>query len=241
MKLSVISPARNEEHTIKAIAKKVLNTLREVDFEWIIINDSSSDKTAEYLKELKKKSPKTITILTNPQQLGKSQSVKKGILISKGDYLVIQDTDLEYDPKDLLSMLKEIEKDKLDLIYGNRFSNNNKVIYFHNWLGNTLLSLLSSIFTGIRAGMFVRDIEVGYKMARGDLFRKVGKTITSKTNFGIEPELTAKFSRVKNIKFKQIPISYYPRTLLQGKKMKALKHGLEALREILYFNLRKNS
>jgi hypothetical protein len=133
-------------------------------------------------------------------------------------------------------MLEKIEKEGLDVIYGNRFSHKNEVVYFQNWIGNTALSAFSALITGLRANMWPRDMEVCYKMAKGDTFRELAAKLTSQTNFGFEPEITAMFSKIKKVKFAQVPIHYYPRTIAEGKKMNAFKHGYEALKEIVRFN-----
>lgn len=235
MKLSIVIPAYNESKTLEELVKKVVKTLDSVEKEIIIVNDGSKDNTLEIANDLANKY-KAVSAISNERNVGKTQTVKNGILHTKGEYVVIQDADLEYDPQDLLTMLKRIESDNLDVIYGNRFGKKNTVIYPQNWIGNTFLSFVSSIITGIRKGMWVRDMEVCYKMAKGDLYRRLAKTIESTTNFGFEPEITAKFSKVKNLKFAQVPISYYPRSIEEGKKMNALRDGLKALREIIYFN-----
>jgi len=189
-------------------------------------------KTArDYIKK-----DKRIRLFFHEKNMGKSQTVKTGLLETKGEYVVIQDADLEYDPADLLPMLQKIQDEKLDVIYGNRFSHKNEVVYFQNWIGNTMLSAFSALITGLRANMWPRDMEVCYKMAKGDLYRSLSARITSKTNFGFEPEITAMFSKVKGVKFAQLPISYFPRTMAEGKHMKAFQDGFKALKEIIRFN-----
>ena len=237
MELSLVIPARNEEKTLLDIVTKVQKSLKNINFEIIIVNDGSTDKTLDIANKLVKKF-KNIHVISNPTGIGKSQAVRKGILATKGGYVVIQDADLEYEPDDLVVIFNKIKAENLDLVYGNRFGYSNKVVYFQNWLGNTILSGISSLMTGLRAGMWVRDMEVCYKMARGDMYRKLADTIISKSNFGFEPEITAKFSKVKGIKFAQVPIRYNPRTFDEGKKMHAISDGFKALREIIYFNFR---
>ncbi len=230
-------PARNEENTLEQIIKSVQKSLKDIKYEIIIINDGSTDRTLEIATRLAKDF-KNIKVLSNPTNIGKSQSVRNGILATKGKYVVIQDADLEYEPEDLVLMYKKISNENLDVIYGNRFGYNNKVVYWQNWFGNTFLSGISSLITGLRSGMWVRDMEVCYKMAKGDIYRKIAQTITSRSNFGFEPEITAKFSKIKGIKFAQVPIKYIPRTLKEGKKMSAFKDGFKALREIIYYNFK---
>jgi len=235
MKLSLIMPVYNEQNTFREIVEKVVNALAGIDFELIMVDDQSVDNSYLLMQELHKKFGERIKLLQK-EHSGKSQTVKKGILASKGDYVVIQDADLEYEPADLPAIFEKIQKEKLDVLYGNRFGKRNEAVYFQNWIGNSALSLLSAVITGIRANMWPRDMEVGYKMAKGDLFRKLAATLTATTNFGFEPEITAKFSKVKNVKFAQAAVHYYPRTVAEGKKMIAVKHGVEALKEIIRYN-----
>jgi len=234
MKLSLVSPVYNEQNTLRQIVEKVAQVLSGVDFEHILVDDASTDNSFVIMKELASRYPH-IRIFQK-EHSGKSQTVKRGLLESKGEYVVIQDTDLEYEPADLLVLLKKIEDENLDVVYGNRFGKGNEVVYFQNWIGNTALSFLSALITGLRANMWPRDMEVCYKMAKGELYRELAKTLTATTNFGFEPEITAKFSKVPNVKFAQLPIHYYPRTIAEGKKMNAFKHGWEAFKEILHYN-----
>ncbi len=238
--LSFVVPAYNEEKNIRTIIDKIQSLDYGVEKELVIVNDWSKDSTAQILKEFEGK--EGFKILHNEKNLGKSQSVRRGIVETTGDLVVIQDADSEYDPSDLLSFVEKFQNSDVDLIYGNRFGKNNKVIYIQNWIGNTALSFFSSLFTGLRAGIWTRDMEVCYKMSKGDIFREIGKTIESKSTFGLEPEMTSKFSKYKikgkHLKFYQIPISYYPRTFKEGKKMHAFKDGMKALIEIIKFNLR---
>lgn len=235
MKLSLVSPVYNEQNFIREIIEKVVIALEDIDYEWILVDDGATDNSLQLMKEMVSKYGSRLRILTKKHS-GKSQTVKMGILASKGEYVVIQDADMEYEPADLPQMLKKMQNEGLDVIYGNRFGKKNEVVYFQNWIGNTTLSMFSALITGLRANMWPRDMEVGYKMAKGDLFRKLAETITATTNFGFEPEITAKFSKVPGVKFAQVPIHYYPRTVAEGKKMNAFKHGWEALKEIIRYN-----
>lgn len=238
-KLSIVVPIYNEEKTIQLIINDLDDADLGVEKELILVNDCSTDSTAEILEEYRSK--QGFVVINLPQNMGKSQAVKAGILNSTGDLLVVQDADLEYDPDDLSDFVSLLNKNEADLVYGNRFGKPNKVIYRANWWGNTFLSLLSSLFTGPRAGMWTRDMEVCYKMAPGEVYRDIAAQLKSKSNFGIEPELTARFAKYrlnsKPLRFKQVAISYFPRTLAQGKHMRAFKDGFAALVDILRFNL----
>jgi len=241
MKISIIIPAYNEEKTIKELLDKVifLNFGEGVEKEVIVINDCSKDNTSHILSSLITKSY-PIKIINNDVNLGKSRTVVKGILSSTGDYVVIQDADLEYDPNDLKIEYEYMILKRLDFVYGNRFNGNNKIVYKSFYLGNRLVSLASNVFTFPRLKESIPDMEVCYKMVKGDIFRDIAKTMTAKTNFGFEPELTAKLARYKvngnHLKFEVIPISYFPRTIEQGKKIRWVD-GVKAIIEIIKYNL----
>ena len=242
-KISLVMPVYNEEKTLAMILDKVLNIKWGVSLEMIIVNDCSTDSSFKIMQSYQKRF-KQIKILSNHKNIGKSQTVKRGIISSTGDLVAIQDSDLEYDPNDLLKILKLFHKKDIDAVYGNRFGRNNKIIYYSNWFGNRSLSMLSSLFTYLRARMWTSDMETGYKVIKGFIFRDIAKTIDAKTSFGFEPEVTAKLSKYKikeegnrHIKFLQFPINYYPRTIAEGKKMKGLSDGIKALGEILRYNL----
>jgi len=241
MKISIIIPAYNEEKTIKELLDKVisLNFGEGVEKEVIVINDCSKDNTSKILSTvIGEKYP--IKVINNDVNLGKSRTVVKGILSSTGDYVVIQDADLEYDPNDLKIEYEYMILKGIDFVYGNRFNGNNKIVYKSFYFGNRLVSLASNILTYPRLRESIPDMEVCYKMVKGDIFRDIAKTMTAKTNFGFEPELTAKLARYKvngkHLKFEVIPISYFPRTIEQGKKIRWVD-GVKAIIEIIKYNL----
>lgn len=236
-------PVYNEEKTLEQIVNRVLEVKfpYKISRELIIVNDCSKDNSASILSQLQSKH-KEIKVLTNEKNLGKSQSVKKGILETTGDFVVIQDADLEYDPKDVSTLIKTAVDENLDAVYGNRFNKDNKiVIYWKNYIGNRALSMFSNLFTYFRFKVSIPDMEVCYKLVKGDIFRNIASTLVSKSMFGFEPEVTAKLSKYKvngkHIKLKVLPISYFPRTIEEGKKMKAFQDGAKALIEILKFNI----
>lgn len=247
MLLSIIIPAFNEEKTISEVLEKISmlkitdhNNL-EIEKEIIVVNDCSGDKTEEIVTALSKKYP-IIKLLTNQENMGKSQSVKRGILDSTGDWVVIQDADLEYDPEDFVFILQQVLKNNCDVGYGNRFGIDNGIGYIANFWGNIFVSACSSIFTSARLHVYIPDMEVCYKLIRGAVAREIGKDLVSRSNFGFEPEITARLSRYKkadnvHLKFIVLPIKYYPRTFAEGKKMHAVKDGIKAIIEIIKFNL----
>jgi dolichol-phosphate mannosyltransferase len=235
--LSFVIPAYNEQKTLEQIVDKILQTPFEphVSNEIIIVNDCSTDSTLTVANSLASLHP-NIRVISNPRNLGKSQSVRQGISKTTGDYVIIQDADLEYDPADIPPMLMYLHKYKCNAVYGNRFGVDNGVVYLHNFVGNLGLSLISNLFTMTRLRVYIPDMEVCYKLAEGDLMRQIGQSIKSVSNFGFEPEITAKLAKHK-ARLVVAPVRYYPRTIQDGKKMKAFRDGLKALWEIIYFNL----
>lgn len=242
--LSICIPAYNEQKTLEQIVKKVQEVKFpfSVELDMIIVNDCSKDDTLVIANKLAKKYG-NIRVLTNEKNLGKSQTLRKAFMNVRADsdYAVCQDADLEYDPNDLVYMLERLVHDQYDVAYGNRFGHYTDVLYKQNFYGNLFLSMFSSLFTTPRIKVMLPDMEVCYKMIRSDVARKVAKKIKSTSNFGIEPEMTARLSKYKiknrNLKFVVTPTNYYPRSVSEGKKMKAFHDGSKAFLEILKFNL----
>lgn len=240
--LSIVIPAYNEEKTLEELVRKVYAVKFPNDYprEIIIVNDGSKDKTWQIMLKLASEL-QGIRAIQNEKNMGKTQTVRNGLLQTKGDYVVIQDADLEYVPEELPELLKLALDKNLDVVYGNRFGKKNKVIYWQNYIGNKALSAFSNLFTFLRIRVWIPDMEVCYKLMRGDIARKIAPGIISKSTFGLEPEITAKLSRYKkdgkHLKFGIVPISYIPRSIAEGKKMNAIKDGLKALVEIIKFNI----
>lgn len=237
--LSIVIPIWNEEKTLDKILGELLSQDWGDTIEIVLVDDGSKDKSPEISSKYAR-DYKNIKFFRNERNLGKSQTVKHGILNTKGDYVVIQDADLEYDVGELCQMFHLIKEKDIDVLYGNRFGKRNKIIYYHNYIGNYFLSIISNLFTYPRIRVYIPDMEVCYKMAKGDVFRKLGEKIVSTSNFGFEPEITAYFSKYKlngqHLRFGIFPISYKPRTMSEGKKMKAFSDGIKALIEIFRFN-----
>ncbi|MDX9739185.1 MAG: glycosyltransferase [Candidatus Dojkabacteria bacterium] len=243
--LSIVIPLYNEEATIEELLEKVskMKLPNLMSKEIIIVNDASKDNSTNIVEDFVDRDEKNnkYILLKNFRNRGKSQTVKKGILASTGELVVVQDADLEYKPKDLEIFVSNfLENHNLDVIYGNRFNSKNKFSSGIHSIGNRFITLISNLFTRAK-GFAPKDMETCYKMVRGDIMRSIFKTLESTSNFGLEPEVTAKLARYrkangKRLNFKQIDIYYKPRSVSQGKKMRWFKHGLEALLEILYFN-----
>lgn len=245
-KLSIVIPVYNEQATITKLLKKVssiqlpLNIQKEI----IIVDDASTDRSVELIEKYitENNSLADFKLLFNTSNLGKSQTVKHGVLHTTGDLVVVQDADLEYNPQDLAEFVKIfIDNPRTDLIYGNRFNLRNPFINRTHYLGNKFVTLASNILTTSK-GFAVKDMETCYKMGRGYVMRDVFSTLVSTTNFGLEPEATAKFAHYRKLNnrklnLRQLDIYYRPRTVEQGKKMKWFKHGFEAIQEIVRFNV----
>lgn len=244
-KISIVMPVWNEEGSVKEILTKVskLKFPKDITKEIIIVNDASKDKSREIINSVIRERYKDTEFiyLENSKNLGKSQTVKKGVLASTGDLVVTQDADMEYEPKDLVKFVNLFLSDPhLDVIYGNRFNKKNVFFNSVHSVGNRFVTYMSNMFTR-NNGFAPKDMETCYKMVRGDIARALFKGLESTSNFGLEPEITAKLSRYREIngeklKFKELDISYVPRSISQGKKMRWFKNGFEALLEILYFN-----
>ncbi len=232
VKLSIIIPCYNEKNTIKKILGEVaavnLGTTRK---EIIIIDDGSTDGTRKILKDLSAKN-KSIKLIFQTTNQGKGAALKRGILASTGDVVVIQDADLEYDPRDYKNLLYPIERGPADVVYGSRFKGGepHRMIYYRHQLANNFLTMLSNLFTGLN----LSDIETCYKMFRGDLIRSIGPKLKAK-RFGFEPEITARIAK-SDARVYEIGIAYYGRSKEEGKKI-GLKDGIKAIWEIVYYNL----
>ncbi|MDO8497595.1 MAG: glycosyltransferase family 2 protein [bacterium] len=238
--ISILIPVYNEEkfivHTLQRVIKSDTSGLKK---EILIIDDCSSDGTYKLLKQeisrLKKEvktSSYPITLIHKEVNEGKGAAIKKGLTESKGDIVIIQDADLEYDPEDYPLMLSPFVKNNADVVYGSRFITDkpHRVLYYWHSVANRFLTMFSNMCTNLN----LTDMETGYKAFRGDLIRNIASQLQSK-KFGFEPEVTARLSKIKDINFYEVGISYTGRTYAEGKKI-GWKDGVEALGEIIKFN-----
>ena len=229
MKLSIIIPCYNESSTIIKIIEKI-NQQSSLDKEIILIDDFSTDGTRSIIeKELKNKIDQ---IFFNEKNSGKGYCIKKGIKEAKGEIILIQDADLEYDPSDYEKLINPIKNNIADVVYGSRFigSAEKRVLYFWHTLGNKLLTLLSNIFTNLN----LTDMEVGYKVFKAGVIKNID---LEENRFVFEQEVTAKISK-KHLRIYEVGISYFGRKYTEGKKI-TWKDGFSAIRCILKYNLFK--
>ncbi len=232
--LSVIIPAYNEEKTITEILLKVKNVklFQQIQKEIIVVNDCSVDKTRQVVEEfIKKHSSHDIILIDQPVNMGKGAAIHKGIEAAKGDYLVIQDADLEYDPEEYNILLKPALDGFADVVYGSRFMGGNahRILFFWHSIGNKFLTFLSNMFSNLN----LTDMETCYKLFRSDIIKNID---LKEKRFGFEPEVTIKISRVSKIRIYEVGISYYGRTYEEGKKIN-WKDGLRAVYCIFKYGL----
>lgn len=233
-KLSIVIPCYNEEKTIHLILDKI----REVDLsggiekELIIVNDCSSDDSLGAVKAYRQRNPELdIQYYEHDVNKGKGAALHTGIAKAQGEYLIIQDADLEYDPREYNDLLRPILEGNADVVYGSRFmgSNPHRILFFWHTIGNKFLTLLSNMFTNLN----LTDMETCYKLFRTEIIQSVP---LKENRFGFEPEVTAKISRIPNIRLYEVGISYYGRTYQEGKKI-GWKDGFRAIYCILKYNI----
>lgn len=230
--LSIIIPAYNEEKTIHLILDKVkeVELVGGLQKELIIVNDCSKDQTAEAIKHYQQKNPDLpIRYLEHEVNQGKGAALHTGIAHAKGDYLIIQDADLEYDPREYNDLLQPVLDGHADVVYGSRLMSGrpHRILFFWHTLGNKFLTFLSNMFTNLN----LTDMETCYKLFKTELIQ--GLSLQEK-RFGFEPEVTAKIARVPKVRIYEVGISYYGRTYEEGKKI-GWKDGVRAIYCILKY------
>ena len=223
MKISIIIPCYNEKNFIIEILKKI-NQINDLDYEIIIVDDASFDGSREILKQNSNLYSK---LLINEKNFGKGYSVKRGIEFATNEIILIQDADLEYDPQDYHKLLKPIENNKADVVYGTRFygGNSRKIHFFWHTLANKILTFVCNI----RSNLNLTDMECGYKVFKKSSIEDID---LNEERFGFEPELTIKLAK-KKISFYEVGINYYGRSYKEGKKI-SIKDAFRALYIILF-------
>lgn len=225
-KLSILIPAYNEGNTIQLILDKVKEVVlnNDIQKEIVIVNDCSTDNTVQSVENYIAANPEMdIRFFSQDVNMGKGAAINRAIKECTGDYLIVQDADLEYDPQEYNLLLKPVFMDNADVVYGSRFVGHNphRILFYWHSRGNKFLTNLSNMMTNLN----LTDMETCYKLIRSS----IAKSITIKENrFGIEPEITAKLAKIPKIKIYEVGISYYGRTYEEGKKI-GWKDGFRAI------------
>jgi len=232
--LSIVIPAYNEGPTIHRILDRIRNVslINGIEKELIIVNDCSKDNTEESILRYKDEHPNlNIQYHKHAVNQGKGAALHTGILKASGDFLIIQDADLEYDPEEYNLLLAPVIRGDADVVYGSRFMGGNphRMLFFWHTLGNNFLTFLSNMFSNLN----MTDMETCYKMFRTSTIQNIE---LKEKRFGFEPEVTAKIARVKDIRIYEVGISYYGRTYAEGKKI-GWRDGFRAIYCILKYNI----
>ena len=230
--LSILIPCYNEERDILSVLQKITNTPCALNKEIIIVDDGSSDNSISIIESfIHSNQQLELTFIKNEKNKGKGASIQHALNSVSGEVVIIQDADTEYDPAEYDKLLKPILDGYADVVYGSRFkgSEARRVLFFAHTLGNKFLTFISNIFTGLN----LSDMETGYKMFRTEIIKNIR---LKEKRFGFEPEITAKISKVKNVRIYEVGISYYGRTYQDGKKI-GWKDGFRAIYCILKYNI----
>ncbi len=233
--ISIVIPVYNEEKFIKKTIEEVIKAdSLGLKKEIVVVDDGSTDSTTLILKKIKNKSVKNnLVLILKKKNEGKGAALKDGFKNTSGDIVLVQDADLEYNPNNYSNLLMPIISGQADVVYGSRLvtAAPHRVLYYWHYLANKFLTSFSNVLTNLN----LTDMETGFKIFRGDIVRKIAPKLQSK-RFGFEPEITARISKISEIKIYEVGISYSGRTYKEGKKI-TWKDGVKALFEIIKYNL----
>lgn len=225
-KLSIVIPIYNERDSLEELLKRVRAVnLGAVDTEYVLVDDMSTDGTRKILKRLQKEQPDLKVYFKN-KNTGKGFTLKEGFKHTTGDYVIVQDADLEYKPAEYTKLLRALEEEDVDVVYGSRFSGNYKDMTTLHYIGNKMLTLLTNIFFRV----MLTDMETCYKLVPGDFIRNLD---IKSPRFNFEPEITAKIIK-SGMRIKEVPISYKGRDYSEGKKI-TWRDGISALVTLVKF------
>ncbi len=229
MKLSVVMPVFNERATLQQVVERVLAVPLSVEL--LCVDDGSRDGSVEILAQLQAQFPQ-LRVFLQPHNMGKGAALRRGILEATGDYVIIQDADLEYDPADYPLLLEPLMQEKADVVYGSRFlgAAPHRVLYFWHSVGNKILTLLSNCLTNIN----LTDMETCYKVFRREIIQSIP---IEENRFGFEPEITVKIAK-RRLRIYEVGISYWGRTYEEGKKI-GWKDGARAVWCLLKYSLKE--